>query len=123
MGCGEALLGSKSTQPASALWEDLAAPASLLEDQSCIQGLATGTTDGMLRSGSLVLSPWGGEGSGTSQHTSGLLISSPKVMRLDNMVPKILGHLQSVSLQETSGSPEPYGNVQGWLSIPATPCP
>ena len=71
-------MGSKSTQPTSALWEDLAAPASLLEDQSCIQGLATGTIDRMLRSGTLVLSPWGGEGSGTLHHISGLLISSPK---------------------------------------------
>lgn len=49
---GEALLGSKSTQPRSAFCENLAAPASLLpEDQSCIQGLATGTTERMLRSG------------------------------------------------------------------------
>lgn len=78
LGCGEALLGSKSTQPSSALWENLAASASLLlEDQSCIQGLATGTIDRMFRSGTLMLSPWGGEVSGTSYHISGL-ISSPK---------------------------------------------
>ena len=110
LGFGEALLGSKSTQPRSAFWENLAAPASLLlEDQSCIQGLATGTIERMLRSGGQrprCCLPGVVRAQGLHTTSLDFLFLLQKVMRLDNMVPKNLGHLQSVFLQESSGSPE-----------------